>query len=91
MRAYSALNDFHVPSSAQEASLNKLNAKGAFVLTLAQAKTSESTLYTVNIDGASVTLPANISFYYTLEPDGWIYVYLAESGTGIYKMKYFFD
>lgn len=89
MRVYSALNDFRVPSISQTGSLNKLNSAGEFLLTIAQAEAEDSPTYHLTIDGKAVEIPSNLEVFYDLDTSGGIYAYLAESGTGIYRMKYF--
>lgn len=89
MKAYSALNDYKVPSISQEGSLNKLNKNGDFILTLAYTQVPDKGKYFLNIDGTHITVPNNIKVFFDVDSNGGIYVYIAENGTGIYKMKYF--
>lgn len=89
MTVYSSLNDFRVPSLSQEGSLNKLNAKGEFMLTSAHSKVVPGSEYYLTIDGRTLSVPGNISVLYDMDNSSGIYVYLAESANGVYKMKYF--
>ena len=89
MTVYSALNDYRVPSIAREKSLDKLNDKGEFILTLAQATDLSDDSYYHTVDGATVKIPCNISVFYDMDSKGGIYTYIAENGTGVYKMVYF--
>lgn len=89
MKVYSALNDFRVPSISQTGSVNKLDADGNFILTLAQAHAADSDTYYLSMNGTSVRIPSNLSVLYDMDRGGGVYVYLAESGAGTYQMKYF--
>lgn len=89
LKVYSALNDFRVPSISQTGSLNKLDAGGNFILTIAQAKAADSEVYHLTISGKSVEIPKNLKVIYDLDRSGGVYVYLAENGAHIYNLKYF--
>lgn len=89
MTVYSALNDYRVPSLAREKSLNKLNNKGEFILTLAQATDSSDDSYYLTVDGTTVEIPCHLSVYYDIDNKGGIYTYIAENSVGVYKMVYF--
>lgn len=89
LKVYSALNDYRVPSIAQTGSLNKMDEDGNFLLTIAQAKTAESDEYYLSMGGTSAIIPNYLNILYDLDQSGGVFVYLAESGIGIYKMKYF--
>ena len=70
-------------------SLNKLNNKGEFILTLAQATDSSDDSYYLTVDGTTVEIPCHVSVYYDIDNKGGIYTYIAENSVGVYKMVYF--
>ena len=89
VNVYSVLNDYRVPGISQEKSLNKLNSAGEFILTSAQAASLSADSYFLTIDGVTIEIPCNIQVIYDLDNNDGIFVYLAESSTDGYNIKYF--
>ena len=88
VQLYSSVNDYRVPSLAQQMSIDKMDKDSSFVLTLARVS-PEKDSYFLSANEEVAEIPLNIILYYDLDSSGGVYACVKDIDSEMYNIKYF--